>query len=335
MGMNVVNHKIARRGIRGYVRQAAAAFATVALAGGLVACATAEKNAAPANSTAATDDKALTIFATTGYIGDAVKNIAPDADVTIMVGPGGDPHTYQPSTQDIEKIKTSDVVFWTGLHMEAQMIDQLEAQGDRQVAVGENIPEANRLDWPELGENGEKLYDPHVWNSTDNWKYVVDAITEKLVSVDSAKAEEYKKNSESYKKEIDEAAKYVEEKLATIPADKRILITGHDAFNYFGKQFNLEIHATDFVTSESELSAAELKELGEFIAEKKIRTIFQDNLANPQAINSLKETVTAKGWEVEISDKELFADSLGESAPTDTYIGILKYNADAIAEALK
>lgn len=304
-----------------------AVLATSALLTGVTACATdTAKDTAKAEG--------LTVFATTGYIGDAVANIAPDADLTVMVGPGGDPHTYQPTTQDIEKIKNSDVVFWTGLHMEAQMIDQLEAQGDRQVAVGENIPKEKRLDWPELGEGGEKLYDPHVWNSTENWKYVVEAITEKLVAVDEKNADTYKKNAEKFTKEIDEAAKYVEEKINTIPEENRILITGHDAFNYFGEQFGLEIHATDFVTSESELSAAELKELGEFIAEKKIKTIFQDNLANPQAINSLQETVKAAGWDVTISEKELFADSLGESAPTDTYIGILKYNADTIAEAL-
>ncbi|MDO4630981.1 MAG: zinc ABC transporter substrate-binding protein [Corynebacterium sp.] len=310
-------------------RQFMAAITGLALATGLTACATNDQN----NQTA-TGEKKLTIFATTGYIGDAVKNIAPDADVTVMVGPGGDPHTYQPTTQDTEKISSSDIVFWSGLHMEAHMIEQLQSQGDRQVAVAEAIPKEDLLDWPELGENGEKLYDPHVWNSTDNWKYVVQAITDKLVATDPDNATKYKENSEKYTKEIDDTAKYVADKINTIPEDKRILITGHDAFNYFGKQFGLEIKATDFVTSESQISPQELKELGDFIAEKQIKTIFQDNLANPQAINSLQETVKAGGWEVTISDKELFADSLGESAPTDTYLGVLKYNADTIAAAL-
>nr|WP_027011603.1 zinc ABC transporter substrate-binding protein [Corynebacterium freiburgense] len=317
---------------RGFFRGVTATIAACVCAGSLAACSTSDvesKVDSPAG-----DSKAITVFATTGYIGDAVKNIAPDADVTIMVGPGGDPHTYQPTTQDISKIQESDLVFWTGLHMEAQMIDQLEAQGDRQVAVGESIPKEDLLDWPELGEGGEKLYDPHIWNSTSNWKHVVDAIAKKLSETDAANADTYKKNAEKYSKEIDETAAYVKEQIDAIPEEKRILITGHDAFNYFGKQFGVEIHATDFVTSESELSATELTELGEFIAEKKIKTIFQDNLANPQAINSLKETVQSKGWQVEISDKELYADSLGANAPTDTYIGIMKYNADAIRAAL-
>lgn len=279
-------------------------------------------------------DKALTVFATTGYIGDAVRKIAPDADVTVMVGPGGDPHTYQPSTQDTAKIQDSDVVLWNGLHMEAHMIKQLEDQGDRQLAVGSKIPQQDLLDWPEPGENGEKLFDPHVWNSTTNWKYVVNAIAEKLGEKDSKNAEKYKKNAEAYDKEIDETATYVQNQINQIPQDKRILITGHDALSYFGKQFGLEIRSTDFVTSESQMSAEQLTELGDFIAEKKIPVIFQDNLANPQAINSLKETVKAKGWDVEVSDQQIYADSLGENPPGDTYIGVLKTNADTIRAAL-
>ncbi|AFM06495.1 metal ABC transporter substrate-binding protein [Corynebacterium pseudotuberculosis] len=321
--MTKESSRINRHSRRGFL--AVSALTAVALLGGLSACSSEKTSEKPST---------LSVFATTGYIGDAVKNIAPAADVTVMVGPGGDPHTYQPTTQDISKIKTSNVVLWSGLHMEAKMLDELAAQGDRQEAVAEAIPESERLEWPELGENGEKLWDPHVWNSTENWKYVVDAIAKKLSQVDKENAETYKKNAETYKKQIDQAAAYAKEQIDAIPAEKRILITGHDAFNYFGKQFGLEIHATDFVTSESEMSPTELADLGKFIAEKKIPTIFQDNLANPQAINSLKETVRAKGWNVEVSDKELYADSLGETAPTDTYIGVLKYNADAIKAAL-
>ena len=296
----------------------------ISLVAGVTACAVDKQG----------ENKKLTVFATTGYIGDTVKNIAPDADVTVMVGPGGDPHTYQPTTQDTEKISSSDLVFWSGLHMEAHMIDQLRSQGDRQVAVAEAIPKEDLLDWPDLGENGEKLYDPHVWNSTENWKYVVQAITDKLAATDPVNKDKYQENAKKYEQSMDETAAYVREKINAIPEDKRILITGHDAFNYFGKQFGLEIRATDFVTSESQISPAEIKELGEYIAEKQIKTIFQDNLANPQAINSLQETVKAGGWEVTISDKELFADSLGPNPPVDTYLGVMKYNADTISAAL-
>ncbi|WP_448851013.1 metal ABC transporter substrate-binding protein [Corynebacterium sp. 335C] len=313
------------------IRSTAALAAAAALSFGAVACASDEGTDAAKGGNGG---ETVEVFATTGYLGDAVKNIAPDADVHVMVGPGGDPHTYQPTTEDIEMISDADAVIWNGLHLEAQMIDLLREQGDRQLEAGSKIPEDKLLPWPETGENGEALFDPHVWNSTDNWKLVVDAIVEHMVKVDPDNADTYEKNGEEYNAEIDEAAGYVTEKLSAIPDDKRYLVTGHDAFNYLGRDFNLEVMATDFVTSESEMTQEQINELADFIAKHKIPVIFQDNLKNPQAVTSLKELVKEKGHEVEVSDQPLYADSLGESAPTDTYIGVLKHNADTIAGAL-
>lgn len=286
-----------------------------------------------AGSGASGDSDALEVYATTGYLADAVANIAPDAEVTTMVGPGGDPHTYQPSTKDIETIDAADVVFWNGLHLEAQMTDQLSSLGDRQLAVGDQLPEDMLLDWPETDDEGNPLHDPHVWNSPEAWTEVVGLVADKLADVDPDNADEYRDNAEDYKGRIEEAAAEAREKLADIP-EPRILITGHDAFNYFGKTFDFEIHATDFVTSEAAKSPTEISELADTIAEKKIPVIFQDNLANPQAVTSLKEAVHARGWNVTVSSEELFADTLGPDAPNDTYLGAFEHNAHAVAEAL-
>lgn len=122
--------------------------------------------------------------------------------------------------------------------------------------------------------------------------------------------------------------------LAPIPKAQRVLVTGHDAFNYFGRTFDMEIKATDFVTSEANMSAAQLQELAGFIAEHKIPVILQDNLKNPQAVKSLEESVRAKGGRVKVSDTELYADSLGDKAPVDSYRGVLTSNAETIAAAL-
>lgn len=286
-----------------------------------------------AGSGASGDSDALEVYATTGYLADAVANIAPDAEVTTMVGPGGDPHTYQPSTKDIETIDAADVVFWNGLHLEAQMTDQLSSLGDRQLAVGDQLPEDMLLDWPETDDEGNPLHDPHVWNSPEAWTEVVGLVADKLADVDPDNADEYRDNAEDYKGRIEEAAAEAREKLADIP-EPRILITGHDAFNYFGDTFGLKVRATDFVSTEAKLSAGELSELADLIAEKKVPVIFQDNQANPQAITSLKEAVRSRGWEVEVSDQELYADSLGADDGVDTYLGVFSYNVDAVAEAL-
>lgn len=290
--------------------------------------------AAEPGETASGDDAALAVYATTGYLADAVANIAPAAEVTTMVGPGGDPHTYQPSTKDIQAIQSADVVFWNGLHLEAQMIDQLSGLGERQLAVGEQLPAQLLLDWPETDDEGNPLHDPHVWNSPEAWSLIVGYVADKLGDVDPENAETYAANAASYTAEIEQAAAEAEELLATIPAASRILITGHDAFNYFGATYDLEVHATDFVSTEAALSPEELSGLADLIAENRVPVIFQDNQANPQAITSLKEAVQSRGWQVEVSEQELFADSLGAEQDVDTYLEVFLHNATAVAEAL-
>lgn len=276
---------------------------------------------------------ALTVYATTGYLADAVANIAPDAEITTMVGPGGDPHTYQPSTRDIETIQNSDVVLWNGLHLEAQMIDMLESLGDKQLAVGDVLPGELLLAWPETDDEGNALHDPHVWNSPEAWSLVVGYVADKLGEIDPESADEYQANADAYVGEIAVAAAEAEELLAGVPAP-RILITGHDAFNYFGDTYDLEVYATDFVSTEAKLSANELSELAKLIADNRVPVIFQDNQANPQAITSLREAVRSLGWQVEISGEELYADSLGADPGVDTYLGVFRHNAHAVADAL-
>ncbi len=275
---------------------------------------------------------ALVVVATTGYLGDAVNNIAPDADVTVLVGPGGDPHTQELTTKDTEKINSADLVVWTSHDMEHKMMDQLDKLGERQIPAAETVPESDLLPWEEDGQI--QGHDPHVWNSPDNWKYAVTAIGGKLAEIDPANAETYKQNAESYNEKIDEAKAEAGELLTKIPKERRILVTGHDAFNYLGATYDMEIYATDLVSSESEISAAELDELAEMIAKRKVPVIFQDNLKNPEAINHLTSAVKAKGGQVEVSAQPLYADSLGEEAPVNTYLGVFTYNARAIAEAL-
>ncbi|QKD78976.1 MULTISPECIES: metal ABC transporter substrate-binding protein [Actinomyces] len=296
-------------------------------AGTLSACATDKKKDGGSGA-----GKSLSIVATTGYLGDAARNIAPDATITVLVGPGGDPHTQELTTKDTQAIESADVVLWTSHDMEHKMLDQLDGLGAKQVPAAESIPEDMLLPWEEDGV--VEGHDPHVWNSPDNWKHVVTACARKIAEIDSANAETYKANAETYNKKIDEAKEAAKKLFDAIPPENRVLITGHDAFNYLGKTYGIEIHATDFVSSESELSATDIEELATLIADKKIKVIFQDNLKNPEAITHVKEAVAAKGGSVEVSDKPLYADSLGESAPVDTYLGVFAYNAETISSAL-
>lgn len=270
----------------------------------------------------------ITVYATTGYLGDAVAKIAPDAEVITMVGPGGDPHTYQPSTKDIQTIQSADAVVWNGLFLEARMEDLLMSLGDKALATAELLPGTMLLPWE------DDLRDPHVWNSPDAWALIVGHVADHLGDIDPDNANTYLENATAYIEMIEAAGQEVEELLASIPEENRILITGHDAFEYFGDTYGLEVRATDFVSTEAEMSPAELAELAQYIADNKIPTVFQDNQANPQAIISLQEAVEALGWKVAISDDELFADSLGAEDDVDEYLEVFRHNAMAVASAL-
>lgn len=300
-------------------------LASAALA--LGACTSSDNGEATNGGESAAQSGKLTIYATTGYIADTVTNIAPDAEVITMVGPGGDPHTYSPSTKDVEQLRNADVVFSNGLHLEAQMEDQLESLGEKHLAVGNTLDQADLLPWE------DNNYDPHVWNDPELWSQVVDAIADRLAEEDPDNADDYRANAGEYKAKIQSTHEEAEAALSAVKPP-RILVTGHDAFEYFGRTYDLEVHATDFISTEAEISATEMSDLADLIADNQIPVIFMDNTANPQAIQALQEAVHSRGWDVEISDAELFADTLGTEPPTDTYLGVLEHNSSAVAKEL-
>lgn len=280
------------------------------------------------------DDGALVVQVTTGHLADAVAAIAPEAQVTTLVGPGGDPHTYQPSTRNIQRILASDVVISVGLGLEPHLADLMDRVGDRHLAAGSLVPTDLLLELPRTGADGPALVDPHIWNSPAAWRIAVEGIGAKLAEADPAGAADYRRRADDYVRQLDEAAAEAAAVLAGIPRERRILVTGHDAFNYFGQAFGLEVHATDFISTEARLSASGLSALADLVASHRIPVVFQDNQANPQAITSLTEAVRARGWEVVTSDAELYADSLGTGADVDTHVEVLVHNARAVARGL-
>lgn len=276
----------------------------------------------------------LSIFATTGYLADAAARIAPDASVFTMVGPGGDPHTYQASTRDVQRLQEADLVLWTGLDLEAPLVDALETLGERQYAVGEHVSAELLLVWPETVGTAHEVIDPHIWNSPEAWTEVVEMIAERLAALDPDSADSYRQNAAVFQADIAAVAAEAATLLEAVPADRRVLITGHDAFNYFGQTFGFDVYATDFLSTEAALSPRELSGLADLIVEQQVPVIFQDSQANPQAITSLQEAVAARGWNVQVSERELYADSMGVEAPVNNYLGVFLHNAQTVAEGL-
>ncbi|BDU39707.1 metal ABC transporter solute-binding protein, Zn/Mn family [Vibrio nigripulchritudo] len=271
---------------------------------------------------------AISILATTGHIGDAVHNIAPNADVTVLVGPGGDPHHYEPSTKDIKKMRSVDIVLWNGLYLEAQMERAIQSLGDKQLELGAKVPTSMLLPWE------DNLYDPHIWNSAEVWSLVVRIIAGKLSEIDPSNAPEYQRNAERYVGEILAADAYAREKLGAIPEQNRTLISGHDAFQYFASSYKLKGLAIEGVSTEDEASLKDLRKLADYIADNKVPAIFYENITDPQATVALQEAVKSRGFTVKIADEELYSDALGDSKPVDTFLGSFRHNVDAIYKAL-
>ena len=276
---------------------------------------------------ASTDITSLRVVATTGHIGDALTRVAPGLDVFVLVGPGLDPHTYEASTRDIQRLRDADMVFWNALDLEAQMARQVRSLGERQVALGELVPEHLVLTF----EGG---VDPHIWNSTETWTLVVEAIADALALLVPSRAEDFRANAAAYAQEIAEADAYARERLASIPDEHRYLVSGHDAFNYFAQAYGLEALAIEGISTADEASIRDLRALADFVAENRVPVIFYDNITDRQATDALREAVLARGWEVRIAERTLYSDSLGDAPPLDTYLGTFRHNVDVIVEAL-
>lgn len=290
------------------------------------------------------EGKGPQVFATTGFIADAVRNIAPDAEVTTLVGPGGDPHHYQPSTKQIQKMLGSDVVLWNGLYLEAQMVDQLAGLREKQMAVADAIPRGELIATTKESvtgagglerDNATAAYDPHIWNSPALWQQTIEPIADRLSELRPENAEEYASNAREYIRQIDDIARQARDVVSGIPVEDRVLVTGHDAFGYLGRDLDIDVHATDFIAADAQVSANQLSGLADMIVDERIRTIFLDNQSNPQAISSLREAVQARGGTVSISPDALYADSLGTEAEMSTYTGAYRHNVESIAGAMR
>ncbi len=281
-------------------------------------------------------DQPLNVVATTGQIADALRNIGGDSiALTELLGPGIDPHTYVPTEGDIARLSNADVIFYNGLHLEAQMkrvLEQLEDQGNiTVVAVAEQLDPLTLLNWePEEGEP----FDPHVWKDVRLWIQVVQIIQDTLVEVDPANAEVFEQNTAAYIKKLEDLHTYILEQVQLIPQERRVLVTAHDAFHYFGRAYGFAVDAVQGISTETEASTADIQALANTVVAREVPAIFIETTISPRTIEAVKEAVRAKGFEVEIGG-ELYSDALGEpGTQAETYIGMMRHNIDTIVAAL-
>ena len=282
---------------------------------------------------AAADSGKLAIVATTGQVGDIVRNVGGDAvAVTTLMGPGVDPHLYVASEGDVAALQDADIIFFSGLFLEAQMDDVLHQIGARKpsIAIAEVIDKAQLLPIPGIADE----YDPHVWFDVALWRQTVAAVEAALAEAAPDKAALFAANADRYRSELDELDRYVRAQAATVPMPKRVLVTAHDAFHYFGRAYGFEVRGLQGISTASEASTADVRDLADFIAANRIPAIFVETSVPVRNIEALQAAVRDRGFEVQIGG-QLYSDSLGDpNGPDGTFTGTVRHNIDTIVQAL-
>jgi manganese/zinc/iron transport system substrate-binding protein len=279
-------------------------------------------------------ERTINTVTTTGMIADIIRNVGGGrVQVTALMGPGVDPHLYKASEGDVLRLQEADVIFYNGLHLEAQMADVLERLnefGIKTVAVTDQIDRSLLQSPPEFQGN----YDPHVWFDVSLWMKAVEQVRDTLVELDPASRSTYESNAEEFLAELESLHQYVLDQAGTVPAEQRILITAHDAFNYFGRAYGFDVRGLQGISTEAQAGTADVQALANFIVEKQIPALFVESSVPRRNVEAVQAAVQAKGFEVNIGGS-LFSDAMGSTdTPEGTYIGMVRYNIDTIVNAL-
>ena len=287
----------------------------------------------PKKQPGATAGDKIRVVTTIGMITDVVKNVGgPRVEVTGMVEPGVDPHFYNPTPKDVQRLGSAHIIFYNGLYLEAKMGDILAKMSEDTptVAVTDAVDRSLLLTPPEY----DGLYDPHLWFDVKLWMQTVEKVRDALSEYDADNTALYRSNAERYLTKLMELDEYVKSQVERVPSQQRVLVTAHDCFNYFGKAYGFEVRGLQGISTATEVGIADVQELATFIVERRISAMFVESSVSSRSLEAVKAAVKSKGFDVRIGGV-LFTDAMGnEGTPEGTYIGMIRYNIDTIVHAL-
>ncbi len=272
------------------------------------------------------------IVTTTGMVRDMVSALVEsDAEVTAIMGPGVDPHLYQPTRGDSVKLLRADIVVYNGLHLEGRLGEVLESRSKANgptIAVGETLPLDRLLD----ADAG--VHDPHIWMDIALWSDAASEVAERLAIAMPEHADAIRRRSEAYCQRLALLDQWSTETLATIPESQRVLVTAHDAFQYFGRRYGIEVHGVQGVSTISDAAISDVNRLVELIVTRKVPAVFFETSVSPRQVKAIVEGARRRGLDVS-SDSTLLSDSMGaDNTPEGTYVGMMQHNIRTIARAL-
>lgn len=283
----------------------------------------------------AESDGPLKAAATTGMVADLVRHVGGSrVHVVQLMGPGVDPHLYKPTPQDASTLASARVIFYSGLMLEGRMGDlfaKLARSGKPAYPITESVDAARLLEPAEF----EGHYDPHLWFDVSLWAQTVPAIVKGLSEADPAGKSVYEKNGEALSARLAALHAWCLAKAEELPPAARILVTSHDAYNYFGRAYGFKVVGLQGVSTVAEAALADMASMADLIKREKVKAIFVESSVNPAAMKRVSEDAKAH------IGGELFSDAMGEPGEVKngfdvgTYEGMVKYNLTTIVEALK
>ena len=307
-----------------------------AAAGGMLRCLAAIAalwSVVPFRATA-DDAKPVQVVTTTGMIADAAARVGGDrVQVVSLMGAGTDPHLYRATQGDLGRLQKADIILFNGLHLEGKMGEVFEALGKRKpvVAVTDGIPRSELRAPPEFEGN----YDPHVWFDVKLWIRVVDEIAKRLTEKLPADAAGFEARRAAYSAELTDLDGWVRAELETVPKDRRVLVTAHDAFGYFGRAYAVEVVGLQGISTAAEFGLHDLTRTVDLVVSRKIPSVFVESSVPRKFVEALQEGAKAQGHTITIGG-ELFSDSMGEpGTEAATYIGMVRHNVSTIVKALR
>ncbi len=274
------------------------------------------------------------IVCTTGMLGDAAKQLLQEnADVTVLMGPGVDPHLYKASQGDIATLTNAEVIVYNGLHLEGKMGEIFEklSRTKTVLAAAEVLSEEDLISAADFSS----IHDPHVWFDVAKWTKVVKGLSAELQKLYPAIKDSIAFRESAYVKELEKLDTFCKTQISVIPKEQRVLVTAHDAFKYFGQAYEIQVMGLQGISTTAEYGLQDVSNLVTYISENKIKAIFVESSVSPKSIEAVIEGCKARGHEVKLGG-ELYSDALGKSGtPEGTYLGMVKHNVEVISKALR
>lgn len=287
----------------------------------------------------AQDKDRPTVVATTTQAADAVRVIGgEDVELIALMGAGVDPHLYSPTEADISAMNNADMLVYMGLNLEGQFGEVIEALGEtdvRVVSLGRPVQRAGfTIGGFDLSEEFENVDDPHFWFDPRNWQISINTLAEELAMLLPEQAETFTERAAAYNAQLDTLYEWGVNAIEQLPEELRVLVTSHDAFQYFGDAFGLQVEAVQGLSTEDEAGVGDVQEVVNYVVENDIPVLFVESSIPRNTIESVVEAAQSQGQEVTIGVRELYSDAMG--APEDfsgAYTGMLSENIITILQS--